>query len=121
MSGTVSQSRRRQIAPAIQAIAIAMIAAALCVLIYGDRRAGRYSTFNFDRIQDGATLGEVEALLGGTGADLAAELPTGSLNTPVDQPHRFFEWKEPGGDGCIVIALDPEGRVCRKRIIRPSL
>jgi len=121
MSGTVHQSHRRRFAIAIQAVTIGIIVAALGVLLYGGRRSGRYSTYNFERIQDGATLGEVEALLGGPGADLSAELPPGTLNTPVDRPHRFFEWKEPGGDGCIVIALDPDGRVCRKRLIRPGL
>src|SRR5262245_24249697 len=119
MSGRAPQSRRRRLAVIVQAVTAVIIAAALCFLLYGDRREGRYSTYNYDKIHDGATLSEVEALLGGPGDDLSRELPPGTLSTPADQPHRFFEWKEPGGDGCIVIALDPDGRVCRKRMIRP--
>jgi hypothetical protein len=119
MSEHVTQNRHR-IPVIVQAVAIVMIAAALCFLLFGDRRAGRYSTYNYDQIQDGATLADIEAILGGPGTDMTQELPQGALDAPVDRPHRFFEWKEPGGPGCIVIALDSDGRVCRKRMIRPS-
>jgi hypothetical protein len=112
--------RGRRLAVAVQTVALVMIAVAVGFLLYGDRRAGRYSTHNYDRIKDGATLAEVEALLGGPGTDLSEELPQGALGAPVDRPHRFIEWKEPGGPGCIVIALDADGKVCRKRMVRPS-
>src|SRR4029453_13568763 len=97
MNGSTPQGLPRRLAVLVPSLAAVIIVAALCYLLYGDRRQGRYSTYNYNKIRAGAPLSEVEALLGGPGEDLSRELPPGTLNTPAQIPHRFFEWKEPGG------------------------
>jgi hypothetical protein len=112
---------RRRTRIAIYFVVATAVAGAIWWLVYGDIRPGRYSRWNYEKIRDGMTLREVEALLGGPGED-ASRYAWYSYkpNTLSESGDKYRGWRPPSGSGGIVVGFDREGRVCGKSMFEPS-
>jgi len=85
-------------------------------LVFGE---GRYSRQNYEKIRDGATLSEVERLLGRPGEEVSEGQLPHSPTTRPGQAGRYVVWRS--HNGYIAIALEKDGRVCGKIMFEPSL
>jgi hypothetical protein len=120
MNELASLNSRRRITVAAHVVLAACMASGLWLLVFGYTPEGMDSRWNYQRIQEGATLREVEALLGRPGEDIANELVPVSWVT-TDGSRRYAKRRAPDGVGHIIIALDKDGRVCGKDMFEPSL
>lgn len=93
-------------------------------------RPGRLCYRNYERIQVGMSLVEVEALLGGTGEEIRRETLPGSPDynepvlskrvKPVVTGDKFFRWYESPIGKKVIVGLKDD-KVCDKWYWEPSL
>jgi hypothetical protein len=76
--------------------AVALLLAIVVVPFRWATRVGAFTDFNFDRIQPGMTLLEVEHLFGGPGVEIDVQMVPrlGSAAVPFVQGEMIFIWKK---------------------------
>ena len=120
MNGHSPQSKRRLKAASF-IVAAAAIAGGVSWLALSDGGEGRYSRSNYEKIRDGMTIGEVQALLGAPGKDASQDAwRTYKRTTLSESPETFVGWRAPSGTGYIVVGFDRDGHVCGKSMFEPN-
>src|SRR4051794_8889707 len=96
--------------------------AVVCLLFVGpltEFKPDRVSWRNYERINQGMTLAEVEALVGGPGQEIHS-VPTYPGYKPVVTGDRFFRWEGDVNSRRVIVGLR-DGRVCDKWFREDSL
>jgi hypothetical protein len=100
-------------------IAVAVVTVVASAVFFWACPKGAYSRCNFARVQPGATLAEVEALLGPGQRIVPAVIP-GTPTGPAVVGQWYYRWRQPGGPNWIVVAFDWDYRACDKQMFGPD-
>ena len=92
----------------------------LCAIFLASCKSSPISKYNYEAVEIGMTLMQVEAILGPGQQIPAKNLPTTTGMTPVVHGEQYFEWQDKDADREIIVAFS-RGKVCDKWYWEPSL